>query len=342
MRAANGNGLASSISSFRQHRQSYREYFTQLAAAHTTEMVGPMRSEDKLKLKEHTRYYYERAATETRIKNFWNWGYNSSDTLDEIRKYLPEFALHGDTDGFSEQLYFAALSQLPGNLEELSGETLLDIGCGPGEGLNFLSRLLPATRMIGLDLSQNAVGGANSRFSRGSGLTYVYGDAENVPLDDGEVDVVINIESAHTYPDHRKFLEEVARVLKPGGHFTQVDIFADGGKLARTLAVRKEVDGLEWICDKDISAEVRASIRSRLTPGSYFHRQFQYLPLILRAYVFRHVSYMFGRSFAGIPDDNYIKLLRRLRLFRTGLDENGNVAAIPPGACYRLAVARKM
>jgi len=37
------------------------------------------------------------------------------------------------------------------------------------------------------------------------------------------VDLIVNIESAHCYPDFVGFMKEVDRVLNPGGHF----MFAD-------------------------------------------------------------------------------------------------------------------
>lgn len=329
-----------SLFSFRKQRKNYREYSAQLTASHTSEAAGSVQSEDERKLKEQTRYYYERiyerAAAMSRDKNFWNFGYSSPATLERIRERIPEFGSGPDTDGFSEQLYFYTVMQLPLTFEELAGMSLLDIGCGGGEGVNFLSRTLPATRMIGLDLSHNAVDWANARFSRDSRLSYIYGDAENVPVGDGELDVVINVESAHTYPDNRRFLEEVARVLKPGGFFSQVDVYSHGAKWTRTRSTRSEVEQLEWIRDEDISAEVKASIRSRCRPGSFFHRQFDSVPWLYRAYIFRHFSFLYGRIFAEIPDDNYIKLLRRLRIFPAGENET-----IPPGACYRYSLARK-
>jgi SAM-dependent methyltransferase len=36
--------------------------------------------------------------------------------------------------------------------------------------------------------------------------------------------VVINIEASHCYPQFRRFLAEVARVLRPGGHLLYADV----------------------------------------------------------------------------------------------------------------------
>ena len=62
--------------------------------------------------------------------------------------------------------------------------------------------------MVGLDLSQNAVDRANSTLSRRDTLSFVHGDAENLPFEEGEFDVVINVESSHSYPNLKRFIEK--------------------------------------------------------------------------------------------------------------------------------------
>jgi ubiquinone/menaquinone biosynthesis C-methylase UbiE len=60
-------------------------------------------------------------------------------------------------------------------------------------------------------------------------LDFIQGDAGNLPFADAAFDVVINVEASHCYPDFPRFLTEVARVLKPGGHFLYADFrFRDG------------------------------------------------------------------------------------------------------------------
>ena len=50
-------------------------------------------------------------------------------------------------------------------------------------------------------------------------------------IEDQSVDTVINIESAFHYPDKQAFLNEVSRVLKPGGHFLIADILTTRSRL---------------------------------------------------------------------------------------------------------------
>ena len=50
------------------------------------------------------------------------------------------------------------------------------------------------------------------------------GNAEKLPFADQSFDAVINVEASHCYPRFPRFLDEVARVLRPGGHFLYADV----------------------------------------------------------------------------------------------------------------------
>jgi len=56
-----------------------------------------------------------------------------------------------------------------------------------------------------------------------SNLEFRTGDASNLPVENESVDLVVNVESSHCYPDFTAFIREVERVLKPGGHFMYTD-----------------------------------------------------------------------------------------------------------------------
>jgi ubiquinone/menaquinone biosynthesis C-methylase UbiE len=86
------------------------------------------------------------------------------------------------------------------------------------------------------------------------GLDFIQGDAENLPFEAGTFDAVINVEASHCYPDFPRFLAEVARVLRPGGHFLYADMrFREGvTEWERDLAAAP----LQLQSVRDISAEV--------------------------------------------------------------------------------------
>ncbi|MER7013147.1 class I SAM-dependent methyltransferase [Saccharopolyspora sp. NPDC000359] len=256
---------------------------------------------------------YDLAALGSDPGDLWNWGMHDPEVVREIEALIPHFDKFS-TDGFSEQLYFQALRGIPVPLEEFAGRSVLEVGCGIGGGLNFVSRCVPGADLVGLDVSPRAVQRATAQYARGSSLRFVVGDAEALPFDDGAFDAVINVESAHTYPNLGGFLAEVRRVLKPGGHFSMVDLFTEqrAGQLA---AARKSpaVEGLEWVQELDISAQVRAAIRRRMAPGSRLRATVagkRMSPLARRVAEHSRITIL-GGQFAGYRDSGLITLLRK-------------------------------
>jgi fatty-acid O-methyltransferase len=117
------------------------------------------------------------------------------------------------------QLYHSTATQAG----ELAGKTVLEVGCGHGGGASYLTRSLRPASYTGLDLNPAGIEFCRQRHQV-PGLQFVQGNAENLPFTDGWFHAVINIESSHCYPHFDRFLREVARVLRPGGHFLYADM----------------------------------------------------------------------------------------------------------------------
>ena len=105
---------------------------------------------------------------------------------------------------------------------DLTNKDILEIGCGRGGGLAFLSGLLKPSSAIGIDRDPSAVEFCN-RFWGKPGLSFQQGDAQSLHLPDNSFDVIINVESSHRYEDITLFLAEVRRLLRPGGVFLITD-----------------------------------------------------------------------------------------------------------------------
>lgn len=123
----------------------------------------------------------------------------------------------------SIQLYHHVATQ-----QNLRGKQVLEVSCGHGGGASYLTRTLQPDKYTGLDLNPTGVQFCRQRHQV-PGLSFVQGDAENLPFADHSFDAVINVEASHCYPHFPKFLSEVARVLKPGGHFLYTDFRFSGG-----------------------------------------------------------------------------------------------------------------
>ena len=99
-------------------------------------------------------------------------------------------------------------------LQDANGPAVvLDVGCGDGAALAVAAAQNPRHQFAGIDWSADAL-----RQARARGLTVVRGTIETrLPVTDGAADVVIMSELIEHLVDPDGALEEVRRVLRPGG-----------------------------------------------------------------------------------------------------------------------------
>ena len=106
----------------------------------------------------------------------------------------------------------------------------VDLGCGPGLLVIEMAMRAPGLDMTGVDLSEEMLRGGEESVRR-AGLSdrvaFRGGDAAGIPFDDGSVDLVVSTLSLHHWGDPVAVLNEVARVLRPGGSFLSFDLRRD-------------------------------------------------------------------------------------------------------------------
>ncbi len=106
------------------------------------------------------------------------------------------------------------------------GESLLDVGSGPGlETIAFARRVDPGPA-IGLDLTPAMVDVAmqNAREAGVSNVRFLAGRMEDIPLEDGRIDIVVSNCVVNLSSDKPRTLAEMLRVLRPGGRLAIADI----------------------------------------------------------------------------------------------------------------------
>jgi GT2 family glycosyltransferase/ubiquinone/menaquinone biosynthesis C-methylase UbiE/Tfp pilus assembly protein PilF len=95
------------------------------------------------------------------------------------------------------------------------GKTVLDIASGEGYGSALLAG--SAKRVIGVDVSPEAVAHAQRRYGYLGNLEFREGSCAAIPCASGSVDLVVSFETIEHTTAHEAFLAEIRRVLRPDG-----------------------------------------------------------------------------------------------------------------------------
>ena len=107
------------------------------------------------------------------------------------------------------------------SLGDVSGKSVIDIGCGEGRFSRLLSRL--GATVTGVDLTEALVERARSLASDGE--TYFVGNAENLHgLEDENFDRAVSYIVLVDLLDYRSAINAAYRVLRPGGRFVVCNI----------------------------------------------------------------------------------------------------------------------
>ena len=123
-------------------------------------------------------------------------------------------------------------------IDVIPGERVLDVACGSG------NTTIPAARRawggtVGLDFVPELLERASERAAvERVEIDWIEGDAENLPFDDGEFDVVVSTFGAMFAPDQQRTADELVRVCNPGGRIGMANWCPDGfiGEIFRATA----------------------------------------------------------------------------------------------------------
>ena len=179
---------------------------------------------------------------------FLNYGYEEDPPM------ALQLASSDEPDRFPIQLYHRTATQV-----DLVGKEILEVSCGHGGGASYLMRTLHPKSYTGLDLNTVGIEFCRRRHTL-SGLSFVHGNAENLPFPDQCFDAVINVEAAINYRDVPRFFAEVKRVLRLGGRFLYADIrYAD--EIATWEAQLADIP-MRLLSEQVINAEVMRGLEN--------------------------------------------------------------------------------
>jgi SAM-dependent methyltransferase len=139
--------------------------------------------------------------------------------LENFRRYSAPNAILYDT--VTAPLLSGFFGQVATDLAELAPRArVLEVGSGPGRLAARLAELAPDVEITGVDIAPEMVEKANS-LAANSGVAgrveFRVGDVASLPFPDASFDVVVSTFSLHHWPNPAKGLEEIYRVLRPGG-----------------------------------------------------------------------------------------------------------------------------
>ncbi len=144
---------------------------------------------------------------------FMNYGYAG------LNEETPKLPLHLSNEKYR---YCIQLYHYVAQGVDIKGKKVLEVGCGRGGGAAYVAKQFAPAVLKGLDFSRNAIDFC-TKYHTLENLSFLFGDAETLPFDDQSVDVVLNVESLHSYGTPERFFNEVYRVLRPKGYFLLAD-----------------------------------------------------------------------------------------------------------------------
>ncbi len=110
-------------------------------------------------------------------------------------------------------------------LDVSRGDRVLDVGCGPGNFTRDFARAAPDGLAVGVDASETMLAAAVKNVSQnpprtaggGERLAYVRADAAALPFAEGSFDAACCFAALYLIDEPMKAIEEIVRVLAPGG-----------------------------------------------------------------------------------------------------------------------------
>jgi arsenite methyltransferase len=163
-------------------------------------------------------------------------------------------------------------------------DRILDLGCGTGWASRRMARVATAGEVVGLDVADEMLRRAEQASSNLKNVRYVWGSAEKIPAPDNSFSKVLSVESFYYYADQGKALDELRRVLAPGGRlFILINLYKDNhyslrwvGELKVPVQALSEAEYLDMLRQHGFTdVEARRIPDRSPTPETYSGKWFK-------------------------------------------------------------------
>jgi ubiquinone/menaquinone biosynthesis C-methylase UbiE len=146
------------------------------------------------------------------VKKYWSTHVNDIEVIQDHTVGGAEFLSQMEAYRYEKMPYLRPTVTSP----SLRGKRVLEIGCGPG--VDSVQLATAGAQLTAVDLTPPAVALTRQHLAvRGLTATVQEANAEQLPFDDGTFDVVYSHGVLHHTVDTQRAVDEVLRVLKPGG-----------------------------------------------------------------------------------------------------------------------------
>ena len=118
------------------------------------------------------------------------------------------------------------------NVKITSDDVVLDVGCGGGKTINTLAKLVPNGRVFGIDHSADMVDYSkkmNKKLVEQNRVQIIEGSVVKMSFPNDYFNLVTACETYYFWPSFNDALEEIKRVLKPGGKLLLVNEMVKDG-----------------------------------------------------------------------------------------------------------------
>jgi SAM-dependent methyltransferase len=120
--------------------------------------------------------------------------------------------------------------------------TILDVGCGGGRTIQKLAALATEDMIYGVDCANGSIAasrGKNAQLIQTGRVEIKQASVSRLPFPDNKFNLVTAVETQYYWPDPVKDMQEILRVLKPGGKLIVIaESYRKGAKNKRRQVIK--------------------------------------------------------------------------------------------------------
>jgi ubiquinone/menaquinone biosynthesis C-methylase UbiE len=239
----------------------------------------------------------------------------TSADFDQLKTKLKTTWMTGDYDVFSRFMQKDA-EEFYKRLDIAPGTKLLDVGCGAGQLALIAARA--GAHVVGCDIATNWLEQARDRATNeGLEVTFEEGDAEALPYDDAQFDVVASLVGAMFAPRPDRVAAEMTRVCKPGGRIVMANWTPTGfiGQMFKTISKHIAPAGMPspvlWGDEATVHERLKDGISDLKLTKQFYHFEYPFPPD--EVVEFYRLNYgPTARAFAALEGEDKNKLRQDL------------------------------